>query len=205
MNMEKPKKAKVTRRDIIELGVIVVIFLVIYLTGSQAEVFGKVQQVFLKTGIMNASELDEMAYEKADLNFKVRDENGELLDVSSLRGKTIFINIWATWCAPCVAEMPSINALRKKFKDDPNVHFLMISEDRDFNKAVKWMNKKGYSLPVHDMVGRLPDMYETGYVPSTFVISPEGEIVVRHTGMANYNTRKFRKLLGKLSERTKAS
>ena len=205
MGMEKPKKTRINRRDIIELSVIVVIFLVIYLTGSQAEVFGKVQQVFLKTGIMNASELDELAYEKADLNFKLRDRGGRLLDVSELEGKTIFINIWATWCAPCVAEMPSINALRSKFKDDPNVHFLMISEDKDFNTAIKWIDKKGFDLPVHNLASRLPDMYETGYVPSTFVISPEGDVVVRHTGMANYNTRRFRKLLGKLSERTQAN
>ncbi len=200
--MEKPKKAKVTKRDIIELLVVVSIFAVIYLTGSQAEVFGKVQQVFLKTGAMNASELDEMSYEKADLNFKVKDRDGKIIDASKLKGQTVFINIWATWCPPCVAEMPGINSLREHFKDDPNVHFLMISEDKYIETAVKWVDKKGFDLPVHKMATRLPDIYETGYVPSTFVISPEGEIVVKHTGLANYNTRRFKKLLKKLSDRS---
>lgn len=197
--MKKPKKAKVTKRDIIELVVIVGIFATIYITGSQAEVFGKVQQVFLKTGVMNASELSEESYEKADFNFKLSDTEGNILNVETLKGKTIFINIWATWCPPCVAEMPGINALRAKFKDDPNVHFLMISEDRDLQTAIDWVEKKGFDLPIYKTSTPLPDVYETGYVPSTFVISPEGEIVVKHTGMANYNTRKFRKLIGKLS------
>lgn len=199
MSMKKEKKAPVTKRDIIELLVIVGVFATIYLTGSQAEVFGKVQQVFLKTGVMNASQLEEDAFEQADLNFKLRDKDGVILDVNSLEGKTIFINIWATWCAPCVAEMPGINALRKKFKDDPNVHFLMITEDRELQTALDWVEKKGFDLPIYKLTTRLPDMYETGYVPSTFVISPEGEIVVRHTGLANYNTRRFRKFLAKLS------
>lgn len=198
--MEKPKKAKVTKRDIIELVVIVSIFAVIYLTGSQAEVFGKVQQVFLKTGVMNASELDESSYQPADLNFKVTDRDGNVIDVNTLKGKTIFINVWATWCAPCVAEMPSINKLKKKLAEYPDIHFLMLSEDKKMETSVKWIDKKGFDLPIHKTVGRLPEMYETGYVPSTFVISPKGEIVVRHTGMANYNTKRFRKLLIKLSE-----
>ncbi|MFT6873604.1 MAG: thiol-disulfide isomerase/thioredoxin [Roseivirga sp.] len=197
--MQKPKKAKVTKRDIIELVVIVGIFATIYLTGSQAEVFGKVQQVFLKTGVMNASELSTESYEKADFNFKLRDTEGNILDVKTLKGKTIFINIWATWCPPCVAEMPGINALRAKFKDDPNIHFLMISEDRDLQIAIEWVEKKGFDLPIYQTSTPLPDVYETGYVPSTFVISPDGEIVVKHTGLANYDTRKFRKLLSKLS------
>lgn len=198
--MKKPKKAKVTKRDIIELAVIVVIFATIYITGSQAEVFGKVQQVFLKTGVMNASELNEESYEKADFDFKVKDANGDVLDVKTLKGQTIFINVWATWCPPCVAEMPGINKLREQFKNDPNVHFLMISEDRDMQTAIDWVEKKGFDLPIHKTLTPLPDVYETGYVPSTFVISPAGEIVVRHTGLANYNTRKFRKLLSKLSD-----
>ncbi|OEK04441.1 TlpA family protein disulfide reductase [Roseivirga misakiensis] len=198
--MKKPKKAKVTRRDIIELTVIVSIFAIIYLTGAQAEVFGKVQQVFLETGIVSASELDESSVFTADLNFKVTDRDGNIIDVNTLKGKTIFMNIWATWCPPCVAEMPNINGLKKKLADYDDIVFLMISEDREMETAIKWVDKKGFDLPIHQMVGRLPNMYETGYVPSTFVISPKGEVVVRHTGMANYNTRRFRKFLIKLTE-----
>ena len=197
--MAKKEKKRVSRRDIIELAVIVTIFAVIYITGSQAEVFGRVQQVVLKTGVMNASELDEEAYIEADYNMQLLSPEGKMLDVQELKGKTIFINYWATWCAPCVAEMPSINALYEKVKDDPKIVFLMISVDREMRTANGWVKRKGFSFPIYKETAPTPDVYETGVVPSTFVVSPEGKIVVAKTGLANYDSRRFRKLLKKLS------
>lgn len=189
------KKKGISKRDLIEFGVIVTLFAIIFLTGSQAEVFGRVQQVILKTGIMNASTLDEEDYLNADYRFTVQDEFGQSMNIEDLRGKTIFINIWATWCPPCVAEMPSINSLYQDFIDDEEVAFIMISQDRDFQKAKDWKQKRELDLPIYQLKTRLPDVYETGVVPSTFVISPEGKIVAKKTGLANYDTKRYRKLL----------
>lgn len=197
--MAKDKNKKVNKRDIIELTVIVVIFAVIYLTGSQAEVFGRVQQVVLKTGVMNVGELDEEAHIQADYDMKLIDPNGEILDLQSLKGKTIFMNYWATWCAPCVAEMPSIHGLYDKVKEDPNIVFLMISEDKQMSTATRWIKRKGFSFPIYKLASPIADVYETGVVPTTFVISPEGKIVVAKTGMANYDSRRFVKLMKRLS------
>lgn len=191
---------KVKKRDVIELAVVISIFAVIFLTNSQAEVFGRIQGVVLKTGIFNAGSLEEEEMIKAAYDFKLVDENDKILDVESLRGKTIFINIWATWCPPCVAEMPSINALYQDFKDRDDVVFLMISNDKEFQTAKDWMDAKELDLPIYQLATVLPDVYETGFVPSTFVISPKEKIVVRKTGMANYDSKRFRKLLNRLSD-----
>lgn len=199
--MAKDKKKRVSRRDIIELAIIVTVFAVIYFTGAQAEVFGKVQQVVLKTGVMNAGELDEEEYLEADYDMKLVDTEGNILDLQNLKGKTIFMNYWATWCAPCVAEMPSINNLYGKLKDDPNIVFLMISEDRRMGTANGWIKRKGFDFPIYKLAGPIAAVYETGVVPTTFVISPEGKIVVAKTGMANYNSRRFVKMMKKLSAR----
>lgn len=193
--MEKGKKTKSKKRDLIELAVVLSIIAVIFLTGSQAEVFGKVQQVVLSTGVMNAGELDGSVQKDASYNFRLQNEQGEILDAQTLKGKTIFMNIWATWCAPCVAEMPGINKLYDKLKDNEDVVFLMVSEDREFQKAKDWITKKGFDFPIYRLATRLPDEYETNVIPTTVVISSEGKIVVKHTGMANYNTRRFRRLL----------
>lgn len=193
--MEKGKKTKSRKRDLIELAVVLSIIAVIFLTGSQAEVFGKVQQVVLSTGVMNAGELDDSVQKNASYNFKLQNEKGEIVDAQTLKGKTIFMNIWATWCAPCVAEMPGINKLYGKLKENDNVVFLMVSEDREFQTAKDWITKKGFDFPIYKLATRLPDEYETNVIPTTVVISSEGKIVVKHTGMANYNTRRFRKLL----------
>lgn len=192
------KKKSISKRDLIEFGVIALIFAVIFLTGSQAEVFGRVQQVILKTGIMNAGTLDEEDYFEADYGFQLIDQNGEIVNAFDLKGKTIFMNIWATWCPPCVAEMPSINSLYQDFKDNDQVAFVMISQDNEFEKAIKWIERKELDLPIYQLRTRLPEIYETGVVPSTFVISPTGKIVAKKTGLANYDTNKYRKLLSDL-------
>lgn len=200
--MAKGKKSKVSKRDIIELAVIIAIFATIYLTGTQAEVFGRVQQVVLKTGVMNVSELEEEEYLEADYDMKLVDPEGNILDLQDLKGKVIFMNYWATWCAPCVAEMPSINALYGKVNEDPNIVFLMISEDREMDTARRWIKRKGFDFPIYKLSGPIADIYETGVVPTTFVISPKGKIVVAKTGMANYDSRRFVKLMKRLSAKT---
>lgn len=190
---------KVKKRDLIEFAIVISIFAVIFLTNSQAEVFGRVQGVVLKTGLFNAGSLEEDEFLKASYDFKLIDEDQQIIDAESLRGKTIFINIWATWCPPCVAEMPSIHALYQDFKGRNDVVFLMISEDKDFQTAKDWIKSKELDLPIYQLASTLPDVYETGFVPSTFVISPKEKIVVRKTGMANYDSKRFRKLLNRLS------
>jgi len=198
--MKKKKKVKSKKRDLIELGVVLAIFATIYLTGAQTEVFGKVQQAVLTTGIMNASTLDEAEYIDASYDFKLIDPERKILNGKALKGKVIFMNIWATWCAPCVAEMPNINKLYGKVGDNPNIVFLMISHDKTMQKAVDWVKKKGFDFPIYQMASALPDVYETGVIPSTFVISPDGKVVLQKTGMANYNAKRFRKFITKLAE-----
>ena len=198
--MKKPSKFKTKKRDIIELAIIIAVFAGIYFSGYQAEVFGKVQQVVLNTGLMNAGVLDESAIKKASYDLVLSDAKAKKLDMKTLKGKTIFINLWATWCAPCVAEMPSIQALYDKTKHLDDLVFLMISEDKNFEKAKSWADKKGFDFPIYQRLSNLPDMYETGVIPSTFVISPEGKIIVKKEGMANYDTRRFLKMLTKMSE-----
>lgn len=198
--MKKKAKSKINKRDVIELALIIVVFAGIYFSGYQAEIFGKVQQVVLKTGVMNAGTLDDSAIKEASYDLILRDEKGHEVDMNTFKGKTIFINIWATWCAPCVAEMPGIQKLYDKTREMDNLVFLMISEDRNFETAKAWVDKKGFDFPIYYRASSLPKVYETGVVPTTFVISPKGEIVVKKEGMANYNTKKFRKTLIDLGE-----
>lgn len=192
------KKKGISKRDLIEFLIIATVFAVIFLTNSQAEVFGRVQQLILKTGLMNAGTLAEDEHLPADLQFELINQEGEIINVNNLKGKTIFMNIWATWCPPCVAEMPSINALYQDLKNNDDIVFVMISQDRDFQKAKDWMARKALDLPIYQLRTALPKIYETGVVPSTFVISPQGKIVAKKTGLANYDTKKYRELLSTL-------
>ena len=78
----------------------------------------------------------------------------------------------------------------------------MISLDDDPQKAAKFIKRKGYTFPVYTVLGNLPQAYASQSIPTTFVISPEGKIVVKHKGMAAYNTSKFKKLLHDINHPT---
>ncbi|MGH2643105.1 MAG: TlpA family protein disulfide reductase, partial [Chitinophagaceae bacterium] len=69
----------------------------------------------------------------SDIYFK--DGNGHTFSLSSLKGKVVFINFWATWCPPCRAELPSIKKLYEKFKDNNKIMFLMVDVDEEYKHS----------------------------------------------------------------------
>lgn len=176
--------------------VLIILFIsVIYLGGWQAEVFGFIQRGILATGLLDAQANRESKGNSTKLDFYVSDENGQELLVSTLNGKTIYINFWATWCPPCVAEMPGINELYESVKDRDDIVFLMISSDEDKAKARKFVDEKAFEFPLLFLSSTLPDELKHQSIPTTFVISPQGEIVFQKEGMAKYNTDDFRNFL----------
>jgi thiol-disulfide isomerase/thioredoxin len=191
---------KKTKKNLIEYGLIIVIFGGLYVTGLHTEVLGFLQRGILATGIMNP-DLDKESnlavndtYPDADFTMSLLNSNGERVNMEDLRGKVIFLNIWATWCPPCVAEMPGINKLYKDVDKD-KVAFIMLSVDQDFQKAVDFNSRKGYNFEVYAPAGGLPPLYQSSSIPTTYIIDAKGKLVLTHTGMGDYNTNKFREFL----------
>lgn len=190
---------KRVRKSIIEYGIIGAVLLTLFVTGLHTEVFGFLQRGVLATGIMNPSvEADAKPtsdeYPLADFNVHLVNADGEKVNMEQFKGKVIFINLWATWCPPCIAEMPGINRLYNDVKDE-DIVFLMISLDDDFRKAVRFNERKGFSFDVYAADQPLPQMYYTQSIPTTFVINADGKLVMRHEGMADYSTDKFKEFL----------
>ncbi|MDZ7608876.1 MAG: TlpA disulfide reductase family protein [Cyclobacteriaceae bacterium] len=119
--------------------------------------------------------------------------------MKDFQGKVIFMNIWATWCPPCIAEMPDIHDLYQEMKNE-DIVFVMLSVDDDLQKAIRFVDKKGFEFPVYQLAGPMPMAFESSAIPTTFVISPEGKIVVKKSGMAKYNSKKFREYLLELKQ-----
>src|SRR5688572_23258507 len=85
---------------------------------------------FVSIGLFKADINQEMKTKPANSsawNFSFVDENGRTVSISDLQGKVVFINFWASWCPPCRAEMPSINAMYNKLKDDDRFVFLFVN------------------------------------------------------------------------------
>ncbi|MCM4158637.1 TlpA family protein disulfide reductase [Antarcticibacterium flavum] len=193
--MNKKKK-----KNLIEYGLILVIFAGLYFTGYHTEVLGFLQRGILATGIMNpdldkdTNLADNKTQPVADFSMSFINSKGERVDMEDLRGKVIFLNIWATWCPPCVAEMPGINKLYKDVDKD-KVAFIMLSVDQDFQKAIDFNSRKGYDFEVYAPAGVLPSLYQSASIPTTYVIDASGKLVLTHTGMGDYYTKKFKEFL----------
>jgi len=126
--------------------------------------------------------------------FTMINPRGEAVEFSSLKGKTIFVNLWATWCPPCVAEMPSIEKLYKKTKSENNA-FVLLSLDEDFEKAKKWVKARNLDIPIYT-TSQLPTLFKVRSIPTTFIFQPDGKLLFNHVGMEDYSKPKFEKIMG---------
>ncbi len=172
---------------------------ILYGTGYHTEVIGKLQSVILYTGLFQPDVEESIQHGNlADYDMPLLTINGERTSLSEFEGKTIFLNFWATWCPPCIAEMPNIQALYDGIDDD-DIVFVMASLDRDPQKAWDFTKRKEFTFPVYSVI-RKPRIYDTSMVPTTYVISPDGTIVMMHAGMAKYNTDDFRAFLTGFSD-----
>ena len=128
-------------------------------------------------------------------SFMVRDAGGNTLNLQQFKGKKVFVNLWATWCPPCRAEMPSIEKLYQA-ADKEHVQFVMLSLDNDFELAKKYVQKKGMSLPIFYPAGDVPELFSVNGIPATFIFDETGQLIAQHEGSEDYNTPEFRKLFG---------
>ena len=129
-----------------------------------------------------------------------RNVDGTILDLSAQKNKVVFINFWATWCPPCIAEMPSINKLYQQFKDNENILFVMVDVDNNFDKSNTFMKRKGFALPVYTPAGEIPAKYFSGTLPTTVILNKSGNIAFHHDGVADYSNSEVADFIKKLSE-----
>ena len=133
---------------------------------------------------------------KADTyNWQLKDMTGEKISFNKLSGKVVFINIWATWCPPCIAELPDLQKLYNDYGD--KVEFLFISnENTEVIKA--FLDNKDFTIPAYIPLTQYPSDFETSSIPTTFVINTNGEIVINKAGLAKWNSKRIRGVLDAL-------
>jgi peroxiredoxin len=191
------KKKTSNLRLLILSGIVLVVCLMLFYIGFKkvSRFETSVRQVALTTGIYKPVTHQQTAADlKADYSLELIGLDKQSLNLSELKGKVIFMKYWATWCPTCVAEMPNVNSLYEKISNK-DIVFLMISKDENKEKVRRFLDKKGYDFPVYSIKGALPEVYYSPSIPITFVIDPEGKIVYKKKGMANYDNEEFRSFL----------
>ncbi len=135
-------------------------------------------------------------------DFSLKDLTGKKVEIKQFKGKTIFLNFWATWCGPCKEEMPGLEVLHKQFKEK-NFVLLTISVDYEGTKPVQeFINKHRYTFPVLlDPKCETLDLFEVKGIPTTFLIDKKGKMVGKAIGPRNWKSVEVVSLLDLLIEK----
>jgi peroxiredoxin len=113
---------------------------------------------------------------------------GENVTLSSFKGNVIVLNFWATWCPPCRVEMPSMETLYQRYKDQGLVMLAVNLREND-GVVQQFIREHGYTFPVLvDRDGRTGSIYGIEAIPTTFIIDREGRIIGRIVGSIYWDT-----------------
>ena len=126
------------------------------------------------------------------------DLEGNEFSLRDFENKVLFINYWATWCNPCLAEMPNMAELYNQYKENDNIVFLYLSKE-DADTIIDY-------IPKDDSLGQLPiykvvtddDLFSTRGIPTTFIVNRNGEIVIKDVGSSVCNDQSVVDYLDKL-------
>ena len=121
---------------------------------------------------------------KPALDFQVTDLTGEELSLEKYRGQVVLLDFWATWCGPCIAEIPKVKKTYKKYKDQ-KFQIIGISLDRSTEPLEDYVKKKKLGwLHYWDKSHKVSTMYKVRGIPSTFLIDGEG--IIRKTNLRGH-------------------
>jgi thiol-disulfide isomerase/thioredoxin len=127
----------------------------------------------------------------------LKDPSGKQTNLGTHLNKPVFINFWATWCPPCRAEMPSIQKLYEKYKNE--VNFLIIS-DQSLEKQQGFLKQNNYELPVYQLLSRPKGSFSYNVLPTTMIISSDEKIILKKEGAHNWNSKTIRKIINDLKD-----
>ncbi|MBO4921149.1 MAG: redoxin family protein [Lachnospiraceae bacterium] len=134
-----------------------------------------------KSSVKKAKTLS--AQSSATTDFYVYDASGNKVSFSEYHGKPVIINRWATWCGPCVRELPDFDKLYKEYGDKVKFFMVNVEESEDQDYVMEFAKENGYSFPItFDYDYSVARLFSTGYIPVTVAIKADGTVVYFDSG-----------------------
>ncbi|HTM97510.1 MAG TPA: redoxin family protein [Pedobacter sp.] len=120
----------------------------------------------------------------APLFANVYDMQGKLIDPSFLKGKVVVVDFWATWCVPCIEGFPYMQKVYDKYKNNPNVIFMIMNSGskNTLQDAIGWVKQNKFTFPFYYNDRKLAESFNINTIPSTFVIDKVGMIQYKTVG-----------------------
>ena len=126
------------------------------------------------------------------------DLENNIFTIQDYKGKNLFINYWATWCNPCLAEMPYMAELYENYKDEEDIIFLYLSREKlETIKNYKPKDESLQQLPIYKIITD-DEFFATSGIPTTFIINSDGEVTVKDLGSAFWNDESVFKFIDNL-------
>jgi peroxiredoxin len=136
-------------------------------------------------------EADDQRRQQVD--FTLTDIQGKNWTLSDLRGRVVVVNFWATWCPPCRKEMPDLESLYIRFKDQGLV--VLAISDEDATKVKPFIARQKFTYPILlDPGRRVSDLYQIDGIPKTFIYDREGKLIAQSIDMRTQ--KQFLEMLG---------
>ena len=126
------------------------------------------------------------------------DLENNIFTLQNFKGKNLFINYWATWCNPCLAEMPYMAELYENYKDEKDIIFLYLSREKlEVIKNYIPKDESLQQLPIYKIITD-DEFFATSGIPTTFIVNSDGEVIVKDLGSAFWNDESVFKLIDNL-------
>lgn len=156
--------SKKLRKRIWDIVFIVVIGLILFVPSIRMPVVSSIQRIFAGSPSPIKSELRENV---KSYDWELMDLNGNPVNFSESQEKVTLVNFWATWCPPCVAEMPSFQKLVDKYGDQMDFYFVSQESPKVIERFVK---SKEYNLPIYNPKTNWPKEFASDGLPTTFLL-----------------------------------
>lgn len=162
----------------------------------KGKILAIVAVAFLFAGFSHLSAAQAGQQKAAD--FSLKDLQGKTVSLSSLRGKVVLLNFWATWCPVCTSEMPSLNRLYKEMKPR-GLEVLAVSTDRSASSVRDFRKTRGLAFPiVIDEDLDVIRLYHVFSLPTSFLINKKGIIVEKFFGARDWTGKEMREKIDTL-------
>lgn len=178
---------KITKKHLANIAFVIVIGLMLY---PPTKVY------FIRLISFSPSETKvENQLQVSNTDWELKGINTKDINLKELEDKVVFVSFWATWCAPCVAEMPSMQKLFVDYKD--KVTFVFVTNE-NWKTVDPFYTKREFDFPTYNQLTKTPKELESSSIPATFILSKDKKIVVEKYGAADWNSTKTRKILDQL-------